>query len=229
MADTDPSNSERETQEFDASSADGETRRQRLTGLARMAHYRLVIPIARGRHDGVPTARGTAIGLAFGLTPTVGVQMPLIFLFWALAKWFVPKWKFSLIIAFAWTWPTNILTAPAYYYLCLITGRLLMGETAALEFEAFEAQVEGLLAQDAGLLESLWIYTVEIFRTWGIPLFLGSVPYAVAGTWAGYVLTLKFVAKLRTQQRKQMLKRRAKRARAREAAREAEEAARPED
>lgn len=204
--------------------ADNPPPRRKLTGLARLLRYHLVIPIARGRHDGVPTARGTAIGLAFGLTPTVGIQMPMILLFWSIAKWFAPRWKFNLIVALAWTWPTNVVTAPAYYYLCLITGRLLMGEGAGLGFDEFRAHIDGVLARDAGTLESLWVYTVEIFGTWGVPLFVGCVPWAVVGTWAGYVGTLKFIEKLRIRQRKQMLKRRARLARKRAAKNRARQA-----
>lgn len=191
--------------------------KKRLTGLARLLQYKLVIPIARGRHNGVPTARGTAIGLAFGLTPTVGIQMPMILVFWAAIKWLKPSWKFNLIVALAWTWPTNVLTAPAYYYLCLLTGRLMMGDSTDLGFDVFQAHVESVLSTDATFVESLWVYTHEIFRTWGVPLFVGCIPWAVAGTWAGYVLTLKFLAKLRERQRRQMLARHARRARKRAA------------
>lgn len=195
----------------------GLDRPKRLTGLARLFRYRLIIPIARGRHNGVPTARGTAIGLSIGLTPTVGIQMPMIFLLWALLKWFKPDWRFNLIVAFAWTWPTNIVTAPFCYYVFLITGRLMMGDSPYLGFDAFRAHIEGILAQDASFLESLWLYTVEIFRRWGVPMFIGSIPYAVLGGWGGYVLTLKFTAKLRQRQRLQTLRRRRDRSRRREA------------
>lgn len=184
--------------------------KRKLTGLARMFRYRLVIPIARGRHNGVPTARGTAIGLFFGLTPTVGVQMPMILVFWAILKALKSNWNFNLIVALAWTWPTNLLTAPFYYYLCLMTGRLMMGDGLELGFEEFRAQVDSVLAQDASFIESLWIYTVEIFSNWGVPLFLGCIPWTLLGTWGGYHLTLKFIAKLRAQQRRQMLKRHAR-------------------
>ena len=191
--------------------------RRRLARLTRLLRYRLVIPIARGRHDGVPTARGTAIGLAFGLTPTVGIQMPMILVFWTVVKWIAPRWRFNLIVALAWTWITNVVTAPAYYYLCLITGRLMMGEGAGLRFQEFRARIDGVLSQDAGVFQSFWIYTVEIFGALGLPLFLGCVPWVVVGTWAGYVLTLKLIAKLHTRQRKQMLKRHAQLARRRAA------------
>ena len=194
-----------------------EPKPRRVKGLARLLRYRLIIPIARVRHNGLVTARGTAIGLFFGLTPTVGIQMPMILIFWALAKWLKPKWKFNLLVALAWTWPTNVLTAPAYYYLCLMTGRLLMGDTTSLGFDAFRAHIEGVLAQDSSFLDSLWVYTVEIFRTWGVPLFLGCIPWTIAGTWAGFVLTMKFTKKLRAQQRRQTLKRRQRLARKRAA------------
>jgi len=189
----------------------------RLTGLARMFRYRLVIPIARGRHDGVPTARGTAIGLGIGLTPTVGIQMPIIFLFWLFLKWRKSDWRFNLLVALAWTWPTNLLTAPLYYYLCLVTGRVLTGHGWELDFGAFREQMESLLAQDATWYESFWIYMVGIFEVWGVPLFLGCIPWAVLGTWLGYVLTLKFIRKFQASQRRIALLRRRRRAQKRAA------------
>ena len=191
--------------------------RKRLTGLARMLRYRLVIPIARGRHNGVPTARGTAIGLFFGLTPTVGIQMPLIFVLWGVAKLVAPSWKFNLIVALAWTWPTNVLTAPLYYYLCLITGKVMLGQGMSIGFDEFQAQVTAVLAKDAGFFESFWIYATEILSTWGLPLFLGCIPWTILGTWLGYWLTLKFIARLRIRQRRMMILRREKLAKKRAA------------
>lgn len=182
--------------------------RKRLERISRLMRYRLVIPIARGRNDGVPTARGTAVGLGFGLTPTVGVQMILILVFWAILKALKINWKFNIIVAMAWTWPTNLLTAPFYYYLCLVTGRFFLGDTTALGFDEFQAHIQSVLSQDTTFLESLWVYTVEIFRTWGLPLFLGCIPWAILGTWIGYFLTLKFLEKLRARHRHKAAKRR---------------------
>lgn len=188
-----------------------------LEKIARLLRYRLIVPIARGRHAGLVTARGTAIGLAFGLTPTVGVQMLLIMVFWGVMKWLKPSWRFNLIVALAWTWPTNLVTAPAYYYLCLITGRLMLGEDISLGFDAFSAHISSVMAQDLTFLESLWVYTVEIVETWGAPMMIGCIPWAILGTWAGYVLTLRFVHRLQAQQRRLAIKRRERLARKRAA------------
>ncbi|NMM43207.1 DUF2062 domain-containing protein [Rhodospirillaceae bacterium KN72] len=174
---------------------------KRLSRIARLLKYRLVVPIARGRHDGSYTARGTAIGLFFGLTPTVGIQMPMILVFWGILKALRSDWKFNLIVALAWTWPTNVLTAPFYYYLCLMTGRLMLGDTTDLGFADFRAHIDSVLAQDSGFLESLWVYTHEIFKTWGLPLFVGCIPWTIIGTWGGYYLTMKFLKKFREKQR----------------------------
>lgn len=184
--------------------------RKRLTGLARMLRYRLVIPIARGRHNGVPTARGTAVGLFFGLTPTVGIQMPMIMGLWAVAKLVAPRWKFNLIVALAWTWPTNVVTAPLYYYLCLITGQLMLGQGMQIGFDEFQAQIQSTLTSDAGFFEAFWVYATKIFSTWGVALFVGCIPWTLLGTWLGYVMTLKFLTKLQARQRRMMQIRRAR-------------------
>ena len=189
--------------------------RSRMARLARLFRYRLIIPIARGRHNGIPTARGTAIGLFFGLTPTVGIQMPMIMVLWAVAKVVAPKWKFNLIVALAWTWPTNLVTAPLYYYLCLITGKLMLGQSMAIGFDEFQAQVSSVLTTDAGFFESFWIYVVEILKIWGLPLFLGCIPWTLLGTWMGYAGTLKFLESFRARQRRLMQVRREKMAKKR--------------
>lgn len=189
--------------------------KSRWQRLGRWLRYRLIIPIARGRNSGVPTARGTAIGLFFGLTPTVGIQMPLIMVLWAVAKIVAPGWKFNLIVALAWTWPTNVLTAPLYYYLCLLTGQVFLGQGLAIDFDDFQSQVSAVLSKDAGFFESFWIYAVEIMSTWGVPLFLGCIPWAIFGTWLGYVLTLQFLDRFKSRQRRMMQLRRERRTRKR--------------
>lgn len=69
---------------------------------------RLIAPLTRGQHAPEYTARGTAVGLAVAFTPTVGVQMPAVFLLWMLIRCLRPSWEFNLVVAVAWTWLTNI-------------------------------------------------------------------------------------------------------------------------
>ena len=59
------------------------TLRQRLM---RVLRYRLIVPLKRSRHAPEHTARGVMIGVAWAMTPTVGVQMPLVFANWIAAR-----------------------------------------------------------------------------------------------------------------------------------------------
>ena len=186
--------------------------KQSKATLNRIMRYRLVIPIARGRNDSLPTARGVAIGLLFALTPTVGIQMPIIAIIWGIMRWLRPTWRFNLIVALAWTWTTNVLTLPFVYYAYLATGKLILGYDDPFGgFEAFRTDLNAVLDMDIGIIESFWLYTVQIFENWGVPLFVGCVPWAIAGAWLGYVWCIKFMAKFREHHRKQVERRRLRR------------------
>ena len=61
-----------------------------------------MIPIKRSKHPPEYTARGVAIGIAWALTPSIGIQMVFCFITWLVAKK-IFKWDFSVLIAMAWT------------------------------------------------------------------------------------------------------------------------------
>lgn len=171
--------------------------------LNRLMRYRLMIPIHRNSDDPRPAARGVAVGLFIGLMPTVGIQLALVALFWALMRWLHPQWRFNVIVAAAWVWVTNIFTIPVVYYVFLVTGKLMMGmEKPFGGFDIFVARMRTLLATDAGFFEALWVYTHGIFEIWGLPLVVGSVPWAVGGAWLGYVWCLALLRKLHARRRK---------------------------
>ena len=64
-------------------------------------------------------ALGFALGLFIGMTPTIGVQMPIAIFFAALCKW-------SKLSAAIGVWISNPLTAPLIYGLTYVTGAKLM-------------------------------------------------------------------------------------------------------
>lgn len=199
-----------------------EEKKATFGGLNRLMRYRLMIPIHRNREDPRPAARGVAVGLFFALMPTVGIQLFLIGLFWAAMRWLRPHWRFNLIVAAAWVWVTNILTIPFVYYLFLVTGKVIMGEPDPFGgFEPFYERMTGLLASDAGFIESLFVYTVGIFETWGLPLLVGCVPWAIGGSWLGYVWCLKLLRKLHARRQRKLEARQAA-----EAARRADQVSR---
>ena len=163
--------------------------------LRRSFRYRLVIPLQRGIHPAKHSARGVAVGLAWGLTPTVGIQMIFCFLTWIMARRLF-KWNFSLILAMGWTWSTNVLTLVPCYFLFYLTGQIMLGRFENLSgYVEFEKIFAGHAADDAamGYLESIWVHTVALFEGWGLPLLIGCLPWSMLGAWAGYVWSLRFI------------------------------------
>ena len=167
--------------------------------MARAFRYKLIIPIKRSVHSPEHTARGVAVGLAWGLTPTIGIQMGLCFLTWVAARrWF--KWDFSLLIGMAWTWSTNVITMFPCYYLFYITGQIMLGRIDDLSGygEFMTAWDRNVADEDAmGYGEWLWSYTVMLFQGWGVPMLIGCLPWSALGTWVGYVWSLRFVRRHR--------------------------------
>ncbi len=159
---------------------------------------RFIAPLTRGRHPPEYTARGAAVGLVVAFTPTVGVQMPAVFLLWVLARYLRPAWDFNLVAAIAWTWLTNVATMAPIYYLFLVTGRLMLGRWDRLRgFEVFQDKLTASLAVDAGPLETLWIYMANLFEQFGLPMWVGSVPWALLFGWLGYRWSLRLVIRIR--------------------------------
>ncbi len=132
--------------------------------MRRLALRRFIAPLTRGQHPPEYTARGTAVGLGVALTPTVGVQIPAVFLLWVLIRYLRPAWEFNLVVAVVWTTLTNVFTMGPVYYVFLVTGRILMGRWDKLRgFDVFREKLNASLAVDAGPLETLWVYVANLF------------------------------------------------------------------
>ena len=172
--------------------------------IRRVLLRRLIAPLTRGRYPPEYTARGTAVGLAIAFTPTIGVQMPMVILLWLLIRYLRPACEFNLVVAVAWTWLTNLFTMAPVYYLFLLTGRILMGRWGNLRgFDVFHAKLHTSLAVDAGPLESIWVYTVNLFEQFGLPMWVGSIPWALLFAWFGYRWSLRLVLRVRAQRERQ--------------------------
>jgi uncharacterized protein (DUF2062 family) len=175
-------------------------------GLQRLLRYRLLVPVLRAKHPPEYTARGVMIGLLVAMTPTVGVQMPIVLAVWFAIRIFWSAWDFNVVIACAWTWVTNIFTLGPVYYLFLVSGRLMMGQPGDPSgYSEFVDMLAKTLSTDAGFFESLWIYTVDLFEIWGIPMFLGSVPWAIVSAFVGYRWSLKLLHRVRARRQRNRL------------------------
>jgi uncharacterized protein (DUF2062 family) len=86
-----------------------------LIGIVRKLYERFI----RIRGNPREVALGLALGVFVGMTPTMGVQMPIAIFFAACCKW-------SKLSAAIGVWISNPLTAPLIYGVTYITGAKLM-------------------------------------------------------------------------------------------------------
>lgn len=174
--------------------------------LRRLTRYRLIVPIIRSKHGPEYSARGVLIGMLVAMTPTVGVQMPIVAFIWLLMRVIRPSWEFSLIIAMAWTWVTNVVTAPPLYYLFVLTGRIMLGQWDSLTgFDEFMQRFHILADYEAGPLKQFYVYVVAVFEIWGLPMFLGSIPWAIISAWPAYRWSYRIAVRRRLRRLRRMM------------------------
>ncbi len=165
--------------------------------LSRLLHFRLIVPLKRSPHPPEYAARAVMIGLFWAATPLVGIQMYLVLMTWLVARR-SSRFDFSLLIAAAWTWVTNVFTMGPTYYVFYLTGKLLTGQlSAAHGYQHFVDKLQALLAQHEGFIEKLYASVAMIAHDQGVPMLIGCVPWAIASAWLGYHLTLRYVHRRR--------------------------------
>jgi uncharacterized protein (DUF2062 family) len=176
----------------------------------RACRFRLVVPLKRSVHSPQHVARGVGVGIAWALTPTVGIQMVFCFATWVVTRRLF-NWDFSLIISLAWTWLTNVLTLVPSYYLFFVTGQMMLGRFDDLSGYNEFASIWGKSEVDAnamGYWEGLWAYAVILFEGWGLPMVIGCLPWSALGGWAGYVWSLRFIERHREAKHRRAVARR---------------------
>lgn len=165
--------------------------------LQRAARFRLIVPLMRSRHTPEWSARAALIGLGWAFTPSVGIQMPLVFVTWVIARRLF-KWDFSLLQGLAWTWTTNAFTALPCYYVFFLTGQIMLGRWSDLSgYDSFLKLFHAVFADDLTLLATTRAVSRVLVLEWGAAMWIGSVPWAILTGWVGYRLTLRFVTAYR--------------------------------
>jgi uncharacterized protein (DUF2062 family) len=160
--------------------------------LVRLLRFRLIVPLLRSQHPPEHTARGVMIGMAWALTPTVGLQMYGVLVTWLVARRLF-NWDFNLVIGAGWTWTTNVLTMLPCYYAFYVTGQLILGHVDDIfGYASFVGAWEQAFDGEVGLWEGLVAYAAIMARDWGLAMLVGSIPWAIGGGWLGYVLGLRF-------------------------------------
>ena len=135
------------------------------------------------------------VGVAWGLTPTMGVQMAFVLLTWLIVRRLF-RWDFNLIVGFAWTWISNPITFIPIYYVFYVTGQFLLGRWGdLLGYDSFLALSRRL--SDAAFFEQISIYFSTIVWGWGSTMVVGCIPYAAVGGFLGYRWGMKFIVRHR--------------------------------
>ncbi len=134
----------------------------------------MVVRFARLRGAPDEIAKGFALGIFIGMTPTFGLQMLLAALFALLLR----ENKLAAVLG---VWISNPLTAPFIYALEYESGRLLLGMPHAHLPGEFSLAALGSLG---------W----EVL----IPLTVGSLVYGVISAFLAYALTLRLIPSVKT-------------------------------
>lgn len=158
-----------------------------------MCRYRLIVPIKRSRHPVEYTARGSAVGLAWAMTPLVGIQMYLVLMTWLAVRRF-PTLNFNPIVACAWTWTTNVFTMLPCYYAFYVTGQAMLGRWQDLTgYDAFVAVWHKAFGDGDWGLSSLGLYVKLMAADLGLTMMVGSLPFAFVCGFLGYRWTLELL------------------------------------
>jgi uncharacterized protein (DUF2062 family) len=152
----------------------------------------VIVPLFRSPHSPEHTARGVANGVFWGLTPTIGLQTLGITTTWLVSRKLLRK-DSSLLQAFIWVWVNNPLTVVPMYYVFYVTGLWLTGERdQATGYATFGALL------DAG--GEPWLGKVmTLMAAIGVPLLIGSAPYAILGALGSYAWAMAVVQRRRAR------------------------------
>ncbi|UTW51191.1 DUF2062 domain-containing protein [bacterium SCSIO 12827] len=155
--------------------------------------YKLLVPMKRSPHSPEYTARGVFWGVFWGLTPLVGIQMPLVTAHWLLFR-LHPKTSFHLIQGLAWVWISNVFTMVPMYYGFYVTGQVMLGRIRHVSgYDSFAKLFNFDAWQEETFWETVAHYFEYVWEQFGLPLAIGWIPWALIGGWAGYRLSLKII------------------------------------
>ena len=155
---------------------------------------RILRPMLRRGHVPGRVARGSAVGLFIAFTPTVGIQIAMVLGLWAAVRWLKRDWDFNAVVAVGWTLVTNVVTAPPLYFLFVQTGRLMLVRWEDVgNYATFFDRFRHAAPDGVGWFQAAWADVAYLFDTFGLPMFVGCLPWAVLAAWLGYRWTLRLV------------------------------------
>jgi len=159
--------------------------------------HQVVRPIIESVSPVNEAALGSAIGMFVGLTPTVGIQMWIVFTIWLICKHLLGI-QFDLIIGTALVWVTNPFTLFFFYYGFLAAGygfsSLIGINRTELSYVAFHQKLSGILNSEGN---NFWEIIIDgtqfLILDLGFPMVVGSLFFAIPMAMLAYFFTKRFL------------------------------------
>ena len=171
----------------------------------RLLRLKLIVPLLRSPHPPEYKARGVAVGLAWAMTPLVGIQMWAVFMTWLAAKKLF-KWNFSLTLGIAWTWVTNVFTMIPAYYIFYVTGQILRFKFDSISgYDNLAGIIRDTFMSDLDFIDEWVLFFKLLLQDWGVSMALGCLPWLIVFSVGGYYMTLRFERKRAERKLKKQL------------------------
>lgn len=148
--------------------------------IGRLVYERVLRPVLGINDSPRSIALGLAIGVFVAMTPTVGIQMPIVFVLCSLGRG-------NRVAGLAMTWISNPVTTLPMYYGYYRLGLLFTGGE-----EARYEDLRGILEDKPGEDADLWSAVVRLIEHLGWPLWIGSLVVAVIATAPVYPLAHRY-------------------------------------
>lgn len=161
----------------------------------------------RSAHPPEFTARAVAVGMVWAFTPLVGIQMYCVLMTWLAMRWHKGL-DFNPVMAFAWTWISNVVTMIPMYYVFYLTGQVMLGRWSDLTgYDAFVEIWQEVINAEGTLWDTTVTLVSMIAEEQGLAMAVGCLPYAAFFGWFGYVYALKVIRRRRARRLEARLKR----------------------
>ena len=175
--------------------------------IKRICKYRLIIPLWRSPHPPKYKALGVSVGVTWAMTPLVGIQMMVVGITWAIAK-YIFRWNFSWPLALAYTWITNVFTMIPIYYAFYVTGQLMMRRPIT-RYADLKDTMKAVFFADYTFWEKVTASVKLLMQDWGLGMAVGCLPWALVFGVASYYITMRY-EHLRAVRKEQRLKQKGK-------------------
>ena len=128
------------------------------------------------------SARAVMVGVFVGMTPTVGIQIPLIILIWGISNKYL-GWTFPLAVAISLSFISNPVTMLPLYFAFYNVGSFLLNKEMSYQ------NINQLLSFFDPSISSVIDLMTFLVQDVGATILVGSLPCAIIFGFGGYAMT----------------------------------------